>query len=460
MDSLLSQDMGFFDVTRIGDISSRLSSDTTLVGMSVTMCVNIFLRSVVMALGYLLFMMTISWQLSVLSFVTIPAVTVLSKWYGRYLRRLSRLQQKKLADGSSISESALSSMPTVRAFGAESGELAEFAKSMDEYLNLNCRSAVATLGYTTCLNGLPELVKAMVLFYGGLLVQSKGSGKITGGELISFILYLDALSGAFNSLGGIYAMLVRAAGAADKVFELLHREPRMPSPSVLEVTQQEGSVQVSGPVSILGVNSTKVVTQRSKGLHPLHCSGEIVLRAVHSRYPARPERVVLNGLDLTISAGSVTALVGHSGSGKSSIIKLLQKLYTPDSGEILIDQQSVRDLSLDWLSRNVAVVQQEPTLFGRTVKQNIIYGLEGREDEPSHEDVLEAARLANAASFIEALPHGFDTEVGERGIQLSGGQKQRVAIARALVRRPKILLLDEATSGKFMDYSVIFPYIC
>lgn len=425
MDSLLAQDIGFFDVTRTGDITSRLSSDTTLVGMSVTTCVNIFLRSAIMAVGDLIFMVIISWQLSILAFVTIPAVTILSKWYGRYLRRLSKLQQKKLADGNSVSESALSSMPTVRAFGAESAELFEFEKSMKDYLNLNFRSAAATLGYTTCLNGLPELVKAMVLFYGGLMVQSKGSGHISGGDLIGFILYLSALSSAFNSLGGIYAMLVRAAGAADKVFELLHREPRVPTPRDSEETRLEVVTHNQGSTRILGIDTKKVTEHRARGLHPVTCSGSIIFRDCYSRYPARPERLVLAGLNLTIPAGSVTALVGQSGSGKSSIIKLLQKLYFPDSGDILIDQNSVSDLSLDWLSRNLSVVQQEPTLFGRTIKKNIIYGLEGSGDEPSQEDVEEASRLANALSFIEALPHGFETEIGERGIQLSGGQKVR-----------------------------------
>ena len=426
MDSLLSQDIGFFDVTRTGDISSRLGSDTTLVGMSVTTCVNVFLRSAISAVGYLILMTTISWQLSILSFVTIPAVTVLSKWYGRYLRRLSRLQQKKLAEGNSVSESALSSMPTVRAFGAECVELSEFERSMQDYLNLNFKSAAATLGYTTCLNALPELVKALVLFYGGLLTQSSGKGRITGGDLISFILYLSALSGAFNSLGGIYAMLVRAVGAADKVFELLHRESRMPSPNVTDEHRMDCALRSNGEAHrILGVVPTKIIEQRAKGLYPKKCSGEIVFHEVSSRYPARPERVVLDGFNLTIPAGSVCAFVGASGNGKSSMVKLIQKLYSPASGTVTIDEHPVSDLSLDWLSRNVAVVQQEPTLFARSIKKNIIYGLEGSEDEPSQEEVEEAARLANAAGFIEALPQGYDTEVGERGIQLSGGQRQR-----------------------------------
>lgn len=321
MDSLLSQDIGFYDTTRTGDISSRLSSDTMLVGMSCTTAVNIFLRSALMAIGYLLFMTFISWQLSILSFVTIPAVSVLSKWYGRYLRRLSRLQQKKLAEGNSVSEASISSMATVRTFGAESVELSEFEKCMESYLDLNVRSAIATLGYTTCLNALPELVKALVLFYGGLLVQSKGSGHISGGDLISFVLYLSALSGAFNSLGGIYAMLVRAVGAADKVFELMNREPRVTTPSNVDEDRVDHALQNRGK-HILGVHSTKVIELRAKGLYPEKCAGNITFEDVHSRYPARPERVVLDGLNLSIPAGSIFALVGESGGGRFFVCDL------------------------------------------------------------------------------------------------------------------------------------------
>lgn len=449
MDSLLAQEIGFYDTTRTGDISSRLSSDTTLVGMSVTTCVNIFLRSALMAVGYLIFMATISWQLSILSFVTIPAVSTLSKWYGRYLRKLSKVQQKKLADGSSVSEASISSMPTVKAFGAEKSELKEFGNCMENYLTLAMRSAIATLGFSTTINALPELVKALVLFYGGLLCQNND---ITSGDLISFVLYLSSLSGAFNSLGGIYAVLVRAVGAADKVFELLNRKPKITAPSHIDPARIDaavGQANSSNSTSTLlgGVKMTKVVEQRARGLHPETCEGRIEFRNVHSRYPARPDRVVLQGLNLTIQPGTVCALVGESGGGKSSIVKLIQALYEPYEGQVCIDGTSVTELSHDWLSRNVAVVSQEPTLFARSVKKNIIYGLEGTDAEPTDQEIEEAARLANAASFIEALPKGYDSNVGERGVQLSGGQKQRVAIARALVRKPRILLLDEATSA-------------
>jgi ABC-type multidrug transport system fused ATPase/permease subunit len=403
MDSLLSQDIGFFDTTRTGDITSRLSSDTTLVGSSITTNLNIFLRSIVQAAGVLIFMFCISWQLALLSFLIVPVISVLSRMYGRYLRRLTKLQQKKLAEGNSVSESSISSMATVRAFGAESLELAEFCECMERYLSLNVRAATATLGYSTCVGCLPELVKALVLFYGGLLVQSDGPNHITGGQLISFILYLSYLSAAFSSLGGIYASLVRAVGAADKVFELMNRTPQLTRPSHVDTERIERAF-ASKKKGILSVDATCVIKQRATGLYPETCTGEITLKDVESRYPARPQRVVLDGMDLKISPGTVVALCGVSGSGKSSVVKLIQHLYEPSRGEVCIDGIPVQELSADWLCRNVTVVSQEPTLFARSIRRNIMYGLEGTDDEPSQEEVEEAARLANAHSFIESLP--------------------------------------------------------
>lgn len=443
MDSLLAQDIGFYDTTRTGDITSRLSSDTTLVGSSITTNVSTFLRAVVRGIGVLIFMFTISWQLSLLAFVTVPTVSILSKWYGRYVRRLTKQQQKKLAEGNSVSEATMSSMPTVRTFGAETIELAEFEECMKKYLSLNQLAALASLGYGTVVGSLPELVKAVVLFYGGLLVQS---GSISGGELVSFILYLSSLSQAFNNLGGVYASLVRAVGAADKVCELMNRKPQLTTPSYVDEEHVEALV-ANKRSHLLGVESTKVLEQRAMGLSPQNCTGEITFDTVDFSYPARPNRLVLNGLDLRIPSGQIIALVGSSGSGKSSIVKLIQHLYEATSGSVRIDDYRVHELSADFLSKHVSIVPQEPMLMARSIRRNIMYGLEGTDAEPSQEEIEEAARLANAASFIEALPHGYDTEVGERGIQLSGGQRQRIAVARALVRKPRVLLLDEATSA-------------
>ena len=300
MDSLLSQDISFFETTRTGDLTSRLSSDTTLVGSQVTTSVNIFLRSIVRALGVLIFMFLISWQLSVLAFLTIPAVSVLSKWYGKYVRRLSKLQQKKLADGNAISQSAISSMATVRAFGAEAVELRDFELSMDNYLTLNAKTATATLLYSSCVQALPELMKALVLFYGGLLVQTDGANHISGGQLVSFILYLTSLSEAFNSLGGIFASLTRAVGAADKVFELKHREPRLMKPS----QHHDGlDIQDEHRERMIDTRGERTADYRKRGLSPRTCEGSIVFRNVRMEYPARPQHSVLDDISFSIPSG-------------------------------------------------------------------------------------------------------------------------------------------------------------
>lgn len=452
MDSLLAQDIGFFDITKTGDITSRLSSDTTLVGDQVTLNVNVFLRSLVQAIGVLIFMAMLSWQLTLLAFISVPLITMLSRWYGEFCRSLTKLMQKKLADGNTVSEAALSSMPTVRALGAEHTEMGEFHKAMDSYLHLNKKNAFAYVGFASTVTSLPQLITAVVLFYGGLLVMTDGDDHITSGELVSFLLYLSSLSDAFNSIGYIFSSLTQAVGAADKVFELIHRKPKRTSPSVSdnEETNATASDNARGNSTLQRVRSMErgqVEKFRGAGVKPAACAGEVTFNEVSMYYPARPKRQILDKMTLYVPSGNVAALVGPSGGGKSSIVSLIQNLYQTSGGDVYIDGIKVHDLSPDWLSSNVAVVSQEPTLFARSIRRNIMYGLEETDNEPTFEEVQEAARLANASSFIESLPQGYDTDVGERGVQLSGGQKQRIAIARALVRKPKILLLDEATSA-------------
>uniref|UniRef100_A0A7S2PB08 ABC transporter n=1 Tax=Leptocylindrus danicus TaxID=163516 RepID=A0A7S2PB08_9STRA len=444
MDSLLAQEIGFFDTTKTGDITSRLCSDTTMVGDQVTLNVNVFLRSFVQAIGVLVFMFLVSWRLTMLVLLSVPAITIMSKLYGAFMRKLTKLMQKKLADGNTISEAAISSMPTVRAFGAEMAELREYERYMNMYLKLNARAAVAYVGYMTSITTLPLLVNAMVLFYGGLLVLSQNSDDhISSGQLVSFFLYLSSLSDAFNSMGNIFSSLTTAIGAADKVFEMMYRKPLYKKPASGSSSGDDGG-ELSLPNS---GNPTTTCKMLHQGINPSDCAGEVRLNGIDMFYPARPTRKVLDGMTLTAPRGTVCALVGPSGGGKSSIVSLIQHLYEQNRGTVTIDGHDVRDLNHLWLSRHVSVVSQEPTLYARSIKRNIMYGLEGTEAEPSMEEITEACQLANAASFIENLPDGFETEVGERGVQLSGGQKQRIAIARALVRKPRILLLDEATSA-------------
>ena len=211
------------------------------------------------------------------------------------------------------------------------------------------------------------------------------------------------------------------------LIELLNRETRVAQPSHVDEAKLGLALEKRNK-HLLSVQSDRVVRQRAAGFYPETCEGEITFSNVEFRYPARPQRTVLKGMNLDIAPGSIVALVGASGGGKSSIVKLIQHLYEPIDGEVCIDGVPVKELSADWLCRNVAVVSQEPVLFARSVRRNIIYGLEGTEEEPGMEVIEEAARLANAADFINGLPKGYETEVGERGLQLSGGQKQRVAM--------------------------------
>jgi ATP-binding cassette subfamily B (MDR/TAP) protein 9 len=315
MDALLTQEVGFFDVTKTGDITSRLSSDTTLVGDQVTLNVNVFLRSLVQVIGVLAFMFVISWQLSLLAFISVPVITALSKLYGEYVRRLTKLMQKKLADGNSVSEAAIGSMTTVRSFDAAESELHEFEECMNKYLHLNLRNAIAYLGYCTCITSLPNLVTAVVLFYGGLLVRN---GDMSSGQLVSFLLYLQSLSDAFGNIGYIFSSLTQAVGAADKVFELLNREPRLRTPSVQApaaparrgIFGRALATRRIGMLAHSNIEATKTAEQRYRGLAPSECEGAIELQDVELYYPARPQRRVLNGLSLSVRPGSVVALVG------------------------------------------------------------------------------------------------------------------------------------------------------
>lgn len=381
-----------------------------------------------------MFMFRVSWQLSILAFISVPVITILSKVYGSFVRSLTKVMQTKLAEGNSISDQAISNYSTVRGFDGQQMEYNEFSKKMNEYLALTMKAAVAYSGYAMVATSLPQLVTALVVFYGGFMVRN---GDITSGALVSFLLYLSSLSDSFASVGYIFSSLTMAVGAADKVFELMHRTPKRRPPR-----------SSSSSHSSRRQNTTSLIEKnRSEGIEPDVCRGEIELRDVELHYPARPQRRVLNGMSMVVPPGKIVALVGASGGGKSSVISLIQNLYQPSGGKVMIDGVDVHDLSPKWLARHVSQVQQEPTLFARSIKRNIIYGLEGTDREPSQEDIEHAAKMASCDEFIQKLPMKYDTEVGERGVQLSGGQKQRIAISRALIRKPKILLLDEATSA-------------
>ncbi|KAG2435284.1 hypothetical protein HXX76_007360 [Chlamydomonas incerta] len=420
--SLLQFEVGFFDTTKTGEITSRLAADTTTVADQVGLNLNVMLRSATQAAMVLVFMFAASWRLTVVTFILVPVVLTISKVYGKYYSRLSKRVQAELAAANGVAEEVLSTMTTVKAHAAQDSAEVAYAAKLADFYKLQVAEAGLYTVYAAVNTFLPNLTLAAVLFYGGHLVLA---GLMRPRSLVSFMLYQQSLTSAFQMIGDVFSALTAAVGAADKVIELMNRKPDMPPPGHLVLPALEGRVE---------------------------------LRDLVFAYPARPHVRVLDGLSLVAQPGEVVALVGASGGGKSSIVKLLERFYLPAAGRILIDGHDLGELEPKWLRRQVALVSQEPVLYARSIRRNIIFGLEkedGAAAPPSEEEIIEAAKQANAHDFITHFPEGYDTCCGEKGVALSGGQKQRIAIARALVRRPRVLLLDEATSALDADSEAV-----
>jgi len=407
---VLQQSPEFFETTQTGEVLSRLTADTTLVQTVVGSSFSMGLRNAVTGLGALAMLVwTNPWVmvqvLGVLALVVLPAL-----WFGRRVRRLSRASQDRVADSSAIAAEVINAIPVVQSYTAEARESARFNAASENAF----RTARRRVRARSVLMAFIIIATSAALLWGLYQgTQAVLRGDITAGHLGQTVVYVIILAGAFAVLGEVYGDLLRAAGATERLMELLASRSAIASP------------QNPAPA-------------------PARSAGSAInFEAITFHYPSRPLQPALRDFTLTVRAGETVALVGPSGAGKSTVFQLLLRFYDPGAGEIRLDGVPIRDLALPDLRQRIGIVPQEPVIFSSSALENIRYG----RPDASDEEVYAAARDAFADDFIRALPEGYATFLGERGVRLSGGQRQRIAIARAMLKNPPLLLLDEATSA-------------
>ena len=405
--SIIDQEIGFFDLRKTGELTSRITADATVMQNTVSVNLSMGLRNLVMVVGGLALLVVSSPRLTVLMLALVPPVALGAVVVGRRLSKLSKTAQDALARANEAAEEAIAGIRTVRSFAREEAEVERYGGRIWESFGVSRRRIRVVAIFIGAMNLAAFGSVSAVLWFGGRMVMA---GDLSVGELASFILYTLIVAMSMSALANLWSDFARARGASERVFELLDREP------------------------VVGAGGGGTIDR---------VKGQVEFIDVGFAYPVRPEVTVLDDVNLRLEPGRVVALVGPSGAGKSTVAALLMRLYDPDHGIIRLDGHDLRSLEARWLRTRIGTVAQEPVLFSTAVAANIRYG----RPDASDQEVEAAARAANAHDFISELPDGYETEVGERGVRLSGGQKQRVAIARALLKDPPILILDEATSS-------------
>ena len=406
-EKLMTIPIPFYDSRRVGELMSRITADVSQLQSAFNTTLAELIRQLLtLLIGTIIIFFTTP-KLTIFMFATFPLIVAIAIIFGRFIRKLSKKTQDELASTNIIVEETLQGIRIVKAFTNELFEISRYRKSLDKVVEVALKTAwYRGLFASFIILGLFGGIVG-VMWYGAILVQS---GDISVGDLLSFVLYTTFIGGSIGGLSNIYSEVQRVLGATERVLEITEEETE----------QLDNTIKNKSDFSL-----------------------PIVFKDISFSYPSRKEIKVIDGISLEIQPGMKAALIGHSGSGKSTITQLLLRYYEPDSGEIKIGNESILDTDLYSFRSQIGIVPQEIILFGGTIKENIAYGNTNAKEE----EIIEAASQANALQFIESFPEGMMTLVGERGIKLSGGQKQRVAIARAILKNPKLLILDEATSS-------------
>jgi ATP-binding cassette subfamily B protein len=408
-DNVLGLSPQFFEVTRTGEVLSRLTADTTLIQTVVGSSASLAARNLVTLTGGLIMMFVTSAKLALLVVGAVVVVMLPMLLFGRWVRKLSRASQDSIADTSARGTETLNAVPTVQAFTQEAHERRAFGAAVERAFSYarertRARAILTAVAIFTAFSSLATV--------GMVGIHDMLGGHLSGGDVIAFIIYGFLTGGGVGALSEVWGDLQRAAGASERLMELLHEVPAIRAPS--------------NPEHL-----------------PARPSGAVAFENVTFSYPTRPDTAALNGFSLHVAAGEAVALVGPSGAGKSTVFQLMLRFYAQQQGVIRFDGVDIANLDPVELRRHIAVVAQDPVIFSGSIADNIAYGRENA----TREQIAKAAEAAAASEFIEKLPQGYDTLLGERGITLSGGQRQRIAIARAILRDAPLLLLDEATSA-------------
>jgi ABC-type multidrug transport system fused ATPase/permease subunit len=409
-ENLIKLPMSFYSQKRVGELNSRISADISQLQDTFTTTIAEFLRQFILIIGGFIILGNISSKLTLMMLAIVPVVAVAAVIFGRFIRKYGKKTQDKVAESQVIVEETLQGISNVKAFANEWYEIQRYKNKIREIVKIAIKGGQYR-GYFAsfiilCLFGC---VVAVVWY--GITLTIKGEVEDVG-DLISFVLYTTFIGASFGGIAEMYAQIQKAVGATERVFELLEETPEA-----------------------INANPKASAIEKIKG--------NVVFKNVAFSYPSRKEVEVLKDVNFKADFGQKIALVGPSGAGKSTISSLLLRFYDINSGEILVDGKSIYDYDLENLRGNMSIVPQDVILFGGTIRENIAYG----KPDASDEEIMLAAKQANALNFIEGFPEKFETLVGERGVKLSGGQRQRIAIARALLKNPSILILDEATSS-------------